>query len=387
MTGLDGWNTESVAELRETFDYCTKLSDVSALGSWNTGNVASLYRTFSSCDSLENLRALSSWNTKNVTDMQETFLSCDILTDVSPLAGWNTENVTTLANLFYYCHRLTDASSLSGWNTDNVTTGKTSDRESAFYESGISDPSKYPTWYSGYSAVSPAALTLDGNGGTVFGEPVITIMPETESEADTEPESLSAEYGIDPVMLDDEMVLPDIVLIDDAAYGEPEEDVMVASPPVATPSVASASDALRDNILVLPEAEREGFMFLGWSDEEDGEVVYEAGDEIVIDGEMVLYAVWSEEPAIATPSNASRSDEPGDAGATSDLDVTEATPSEASRADEDEEEIPSSRPDPEPDPEPVPIEVATPSEPKRETDASESDPADGEPIEPNNTNE
>lgn len=156
---------------------------------------------------------------------------------------------------------------------------------------------------------------------------------------------------------------------------------------VPVEGVESGADALRDNILVLPEAEREGFMFLGWSDEEDGEVVYEAGDEIVIDGEMVLYAVWSEEPAIATPSNASRSDEPGDAGATSDLDVTEATPSEASRADEDEEEIPSSRPDPEPDPEPVPIEVATPSEPKRETDASESDPADGEPIEPNNTNE
>ena len=385
IKALMDWNVSGFDGTSYMFSNCSSLTDLSGIENWTTDNITTMQGMFYGCENLEDLSQLENWNVGSVTSMGYMFQKCSLLSNLTPLQGWRPGEVTDISGIFSDCLTLTDASALDGWNVrSNIPGNKSNESDAlhAFYNSGVT---RYPTWYRGFSTTS--ALTLDGNGGTVFGEPVITITPETESEADTEPESLSAEYGIDPVMLDDEMVLPDIVLLDDAACEEPEEDEMVASPSVATLFVASASDALRDNILVLPEAERDGFTFLGWSDEEDGEVVYEAGDEIVIDGEMVLYAVWAEEPAAATPSNASRSNEPADAGAASDPDVTEATPSEASRAKEDKEEIPSSRPDPESDPEPAPIEAATPSEPKRETDASESDPADGEPIEPNNTNE
>lgn len=95
-----------------------------------------------------------------------------------------------------------------------------------------------------------------------------------------------------------------------------------ATPSDATPSDATPSEAaeyITDSAYyMLPEPERDGYVFVEWNTEKDGTGdAYEAGEEVELNG-MNLYAIWE-----------------------SDDDTDKASPSEAEEADydvDDEEE-------------------------------------------------
>ena len=78
-----------------------------------------------------------------------------------------------------------------------------------------------------------------------------------------------------------------------------------ATPSEATPS--EATEYITDSVhYMLPEPERDGYVFVEWNTERDGSGdAYDAGEEIEL-SDQSLYAIWEAEDVedLATPSDA-----------------------------------------------------------------------------------
>ena len=83
-----------------------------------------------------------------------------------------------------------------------------------------------------------------------------------------------------------------------------EEKIENKDFPKATPSNAARIDSMdkepvevSEKIIILPEPVKEGYKFLYWSDNKDGnENIYYAGDEYELNGsEISLYAIWEDD--------------------------------------------------------------------------------------------
>ena len=92
-----GANTSNVTSMRNIFNYCSSLTDVSL---FDTSNVTSMLRMFASCSSLTSVPL---FNTSNVTDMSRMFYQCTSLTSI-PL--FNTSKVTTMSYMFNNCRNV-----------------------------------------------------------------------------------------------------------------------------------------------------------------------------------------------------------------------------------------------------------------------------------------
>jgi surface protein len=107
--------------------------------------------------------------------MQYTFSDCASLTDLSGIADWDTSKVTNLYYAFYNCSKLKDASCLSNWDTTKLTNQK-----STFANTGITDASLYPTWYSAYRAPATTTTVLDTNASdaSVLGQSSLAVTTQ-----------------------------------------------------------------------------------------------------------------------------------------------------------------------------------------------------------------
>jgi hypothetical protein len=125
--------------------------------------------------------------------IDEMLYQCTSLEDVSAIAGWNAENFQRVSYLCFGCSSLKDASALSSWKIDPTLSSERT--QYAFYGTGITDASLYPTWYSAYVAPVSAAsvLTLDGNEGLVNGVSRINITAVDSSDEEILYEELEDE--------------------------------------------------------------------------------------------------------------------------------------------------------------------------------------------------
>lgn len=116
---------------------------------------------------------------------------------------------------------------------------------------------------------------------------------------------------------------------------ENEATISDAAPGIATVSDADVQKAaspseptvlyVTSNIITLPTPEREGYLFIEWNTDQNGNGdSYNAGDEFEIK-DITLYAIW--ERKCATPSNA-------DKRATASEAKRKATDSDADDADD-----------------------------------------------------
>ena len=113
----NGFNTDSVTNMRGMFLYCQDLTGLD-VSSFNTENVTNMSRMFEWCIGLTGLD-LSNFNTENVTDMSGMFVMCWSLTSLD-LSNFNTSNVTNMSGMFEGCKKLTSLNP-SNFNTSNVT--------------------------------------------------------------------------------------------------------------------------------------------------------------------------------------------------------------------------------------------------------------------------
>lgn len=165
------WNTGNLENMQAMFGECRWLQDISGfskwdvshvtnmgglfmggcfrslegLSGWDTGMVENLSGIFADCYAISDLNALSGWNVGNVTGLNYAFETCISLMDVTGIAGWDTSRVETVSQMFSECEALRDASALSAWDMGSVT-----DMFCAFDGTGITDASRYPSWYSEY---------------------------------------------------------------------------------------------------------------------------------------------------------------------------------------------------------------------------------------------
>ncbi|MBQ6520142.1 MAG: BspA family leucine-rich repeat surface protein [Anaerolineaceae bacterium] len=121
---LSGWNISSLTRTVYMFDGCSLLETVDLSG-WNTSKVTDMSNMFKNCGKLSTVTVGNNWTTESVKDMQYMFIGCSSLTD-DTLAGmniknWNTSNVTTTSHMFDGCSSLVNVD-LSGWNTPALTT-------------------------------------------------------------------------------------------------------------------------------------------------------------------------------------------------------------------------------------------------------------------------
>ena len=119
LTSLDlsNFNTSNVTNMSGMFEGCKKLTSLNP-SNFNTSNVTNMNSMFDGCNRLRILD-LSNFNTSNVTDMSEMFWNCDGLTNLD-LSNFNTSNVTDMSSMFGECYALTSLD-LSNFNTSNVT--------------------------------------------------------------------------------------------------------------------------------------------------------------------------------------------------------------------------------------------------------------------------
>ncbi len=144
IAGLSKWDVSHVTNMGALFEGgCFR--SLQALSEWDTGMVENLSGIFGNCYAISDLDALSGWDVSNVTGLNYAFETCISLSDVTGIAGWNTSRVESISQMFLECEALVDASSLSGWDMGSVT-----DMFMAFYGTGITNTSLYPSWYPEY---------------------------------------------------------------------------------------------------------------------------------------------------------------------------------------------------------------------------------------------
>ena len=169
-----------------------------------------------------------------------------------------------------------------------------------------------------YVPTGPATLFLDPDGGRIVGEDV------------------SGTYTSGTVVVLPEVQMGDWVFVgwSDGAHIYPAGSEYVVSGVVTLTAVWEELDRNRyltldlagcevvgedisgyyadDEIVVLPDAQREGYKFLGWS---DGVETYEANAEYVVYNTVTITALWEEIPAApAEPLEPTEPTEPGENG-------------------------------------------------------------------------
>lgn len=122
ITSLDlsAWNTDSLANIRYMFEYCTKLTSLDLSG-WDTSNVTDMYGLFANCTSLAGLKLGDRWNMGNVTDTTWMFSGDRKLasTIARIVPDWNMSSVRKTAGMFSGC--VDGVLDLSKWNTPLLT--------------------------------------------------------------------------------------------------------------------------------------------------------------------------------------------------------------------------------------------------------------------------
>ena len=113
--GLDRWNTSSITTLHSTFRDASSMD--ADLGNWSVAKVTTLFSTFQSA-SLFKGRGLEKWNTAAVTTLQNTFNAAGAVT--MDCGAWDVSNVTSLSATFYKASRFV-GSDLNKWKTGAVS--------------------------------------------------------------------------------------------------------------------------------------------------------------------------------------------------------------------------------------------------------------------------
>ena len=119
LTNLDvsKWNTSSVTDMSSMFLYCSALTSLD-VSKWNTSSVTDMWGMFYECNSLTSLD-VSKWDTSSVTNMSCMFSYCSALTSLD-VSNFNTTNVTNMSSMFSGCNSLTSLN-VSNFNTTSVT--------------------------------------------------------------------------------------------------------------------------------------------------------------------------------------------------------------------------------------------------------------------------
>lgn len=324
LTALQDWDVSNMISMEHLFDGCSSLQDISGLSSWETSNVTSMASIFNNtmisdisslakwkvdkvtnlnyafkATEIDDLSALQGWDVSSVTDMGGMFQGCNQLTDESlqELKAWNVKNVENMSFMFFSCSNLTDATALNEWAVNSATNVL-----AMFNYSGVNPPQ----WYSNDTVITPtaAALTLDAGTGSIE---LYNIAAASQITFYAEPQSISA-ANPDPLIVEEEYI----------------------------------TEALE-----LPQPEHDTKIFAEWNTDQNGTGdSYQAGETFTIEGETVLYAMWTDAtPSNATPSNATPSDAaPADATASDDT-FTGATPSNAGALLSEEESPDTTAPD------------------------------------------
>ncbi|MDE6406743.1 MAG: BspA family leucine-rich repeat surface protein [Lachnospiraceae bacterium] len=98
---LDGFDTNTVTNMRGMFSGCGKLESIDWEQSFHTGNVTNMSSMFYNCTRLKNIN-YKLFQTSNVTDMSSMFSGCRALENLD-LSGWDTGKVTDMKYMFFNC--------------------------------------------------------------------------------------------------------------------------------------------------------------------------------------------------------------------------------------------------------------------------------------------
>ncbi len=124
ISGIAGWDSSKVTDLRGLFFGARKLPDALALKNWNTSNVTDMSYMFSTATSLK-LIDVTNWNTSNVIDMTCMFQVGDSwdangqLIEINGLGGLDVSNVRDMTCMFYGAGQMTFYD-VSRWNVSKV---------------------------------------------------------------------------------------------------------------------------------------------------------------------------------------------------------------------------------------------------------------------------
>ena len=162
----------------------------------------------------------------------------------------------------------------------------------------------------GVTATGPAKIKLDLNlnGGELVGDDItgkyvsgtVLTLPDAKREGYT---FVGWSDGLTVYPAGSQFVVSGIVTLD-AVWETPELNRHLTLEPNGGEIVGEdVTGYYADGMIVtLPDAQREGYKFQGWS---DGTAIYGAGDEYVVTNTVILTALWeaiAEEPIKGDPS-------------------------------------------------------------------------------------
>lgn len=112
-----GVDANKLNYMRNMFQTCSELEDISGLANLDTSNVVNMYGVFGNCTKLSDISALKNWNVSKNTNFSWAFMKTPIY-DFSPIENWDTSSAQGIKATFSYCP-MTNID-LSHWNTNNV---------------------------------------------------------------------------------------------------------------------------------------------------------------------------------------------------------------------------------------------------------------------------
>ncbi len=346
------WNTTNVTSMLSMFANATSFNQ--PIGSWDTGSVANMYAILSSATSFN--QPIGSWDTGKVTDMSYAFNGARSFNQ--SLANWNISKVALAVYMLNNSAISTpnyDAT-LKAWSTQTLKPSVSLGAQGRTYCLASAERASIISTYGwtitdagqNCAAYAPTAMTFTGSTSVEENTAASSTTPYilgTLTTIDTVPEgdkaftytftcttrgthdSMFAITGasndeLSLVASPDYEVIPTLTVcvritnavgeIMDKTFTFTINDLYILSysgngntsgtVPPASESYAAGSTTTAATAGTLAKT---GYSFAGWNTVADGSgTQYASGSTITMNGDMALYAQWTDNDPPATPSNA-----------------------------------------------------------------------------------
>ena len=273
------WNTQSVKNMNSLFAGCWDLEAVD-VSNWNTSNVENMSYTFGNCTKLETI-AVQDWDVSKVRVMSGMFNACTKLRHLN-LEKWRTSSLQNAERLFAYCESL-EAIDITSFDCSGLV-------------NGIMEPTGAGGMFANMRDVQKVVLpaTMTGTDGSQFQNAFVVIngsglrygyhFKHTKNLDGTSTGDNTVYTDVDIEKLNAEQLAGTWERVYVISYIDAELNEF--------PDGAITEYTKQSDTFTLNNPVREGYEFVGWTDQKISTPVLEVTIPAGSAGDLEFTANW-----------------------------------------------------------------------------------------------